>query len=394
MKLGNKLSFISGLTAFTLLFSPIAMNVNAEGKEADDQVEETELVYLDDVRSNVYEEEVTEDAYGVTQDAYGVTEDAYGVTDDTYGVTEDAYGVTDDAYGVTEDAYGVTEDTYGVTEDAYGVPGDVYEFNVTDIVYGVDRLVKDKKTNTYEFTPKKKGTSNTIIVSDAVLAEMGKGSSIKYSNQHVTVKLAVNDLPSGKTVKFLLDAPAKEILDANQDSLSNLVEFKVMLEDGSLISEFKDGVTLEFFVDPTKVKNWNDLKVVYVNDKGEKVEEITPTFDKKTGKVTATVYHFSVYGVFEIASVEDAEEDVTPVTDKEEKEDTEEKEEKEEVATPPATEKEEKKEDTTKKETAKEKAGHKLPNTATNTLNYVVYGAVMVLIGGVFFLTTRKKVTA
>ena len=118
-KLKKKFSFISGLTAFTLLFTPIASNAFAMANPAP----EDEVVLLEGSEADTA---VTQAAYGVTYDAYGVTDDAYSVTDDAYGVTDDAYSVTDDTYGVTDDAYSVTDDAYGVTDDTYGATDDVY----------------------------------------------------------------------------------------------------------------------------------------------------------------------------------------------------------------------------------------------------------------------------
>ncbi|WP_394235026.1 S-layer homology domain-containing protein [Niallia oryzisoli] len=129
--LKKKLSFISGLAAFTLLFTPIASNALA----AENTEDKAEVVILEE--SGQPEQKVTQTVYdGVTYDAYGVADDAYGVTDDTYSVADDAYGVTDDTYGVVDDAYGVTDDTYGVTDDAYGVTDDTYGVKTFNDIQG------------------------------------------------------------------------------------------------------------------------------------------------------------------------------------------------------------------------------------------------------------------
>ena len=118
-KLKKKFSFISGLTAFALLFTPIASNAFAMASPAP----EDEVVLLEGSEAN---NAVTQAAYGVTDDSYGVAYDAYSVTDDSYGVAYDAYSVTDDSYGVSYDVYSVTDDTYGTTDDAYGATDDAY----------------------------------------------------------------------------------------------------------------------------------------------------------------------------------------------------------------------------------------------------------------------------
>ncbi len=134
---------------------------------------------------------------------------------------------------------------------------------------------------------------------------------------------------------------SKKVAMKNKDAVSELIDFSI-IADGKEITEFADQpITVTFAVNKNKVKNWEDLKVVYIDENGDHKEIISPiSYNKETGEVVAKLTHFSAYGVFEIAS---------------------------------------------------EDNGEALPDTATNQYNWLLVGGLLLVIGAITLVAVRRK---
>ena|GEM_PF-3170045 len=202
--------------------------------------------------------------------------------------------------------------TFHVSElDAYGViEMEVYEEDetVTDVVYNVYASLFDKEIdkNTNEIvldyterSPEQKVLSLTFVQDQVkqVLTQ-NKNTKVVIKDLEVISTIPLALLEAYPSVTF--QAVPKYDVDG---SLSSVIEFTLIASDGTQIKNFEDyPITLTFYVNPFLVKDWNNVKVVYIDDSGEKKEILTPTFiDKEKGLVVAEVTHFSSYGVFEIA---------------------------------------------------------------------------------------------
>jgi LPXTG-motif cell wall-anchored protein len=292
----RKFSFLSGLTAFALVFAPLGSSAFAEGPAEDLVV--TEDVY-GEVTWDVYSD-VSEDVYGeVIDEVYGdVSEDVYGeVIDEVYGdVSEDVYGeVIDEVYGdVSEDVYGeVIDEVYGdVSEDVYEeVIEDVYE----DFVFLPEDITSDVS---FDYTGQLENENLVVVFYTDTLSSDEKTKSVIVNNGNVAVKIPFSELPENKGIAVVI-----EKLDV-PGALGVVYDFHIYVEEGEAITTFTSPVTLTFVIDPSKVKNKADLKVVYINEKSEREEFLTPSVVEQNNKlyVTANVSHFSAYGVFEIAT--------------------------------------------------------------------------------------------
>ncbi|WP_018931892.1 glycosyl hydrolase 53 family protein [Gracilibacillus lacisalsi] len=182
----------------------------------------------------------------------------------------------------------------------------------------------------------------SIEIAQALIEQLNDNAEIELTFKGVKVRLPVAILKGKGDIEFEFAAVPKEIKDQHPDSLSELIDFR-LTADGEEIN-FDQPVTLLFTVDPYKVTNWDDLKVFLIDEDGVKQEEIEViSYNAETGEVTASVDHFSIYGVFEVAD---------PDTDPE---------------------------------------GDKLPDTATNVSNWLVLGIGFILIGLSTILVTRKR---
>ncbi|SHP77309.1 Trifunctional nucleotide phosphoesterase protein YfkN precursor [Mycobacteroides abscessus subsp. abscessus] len=418
-----KKSFVSGLAAFALLFAPLSSSTLATGLEEELVSEDA---YFEDVAWDAYGDvawdaygdvawdaygdvawdaygdvawdaygDVAWDAYGdVAWDAYGdVAWDAYGdVIGDAYGdVVEDAYGdVIGDAYGdVVEDAYGdVIGDAYGdVVEDAYGdVIGDVYGDVIEDAYVDAPYLPEEISEDVVYDYSNLQGGNLELTINTAGLSEDSKNHSIIVNKGDVKVafplSLFTGDQSYTITIKAISVAGA----------LGTVYDFTIQSEDGKVISVFKENpVTLTFTVDPTKVTNWDNVKVVYINNEGVKTsEQITPlSVDEKSGVVVAQVTHFSAYGVFEVASASTGTDAGTNTgsTGTDTTSGTTSGTNTGSTTTNTTT--------TTSKSTvttaSTTSSGNALPNTATNAYNMLLAGLLVVALGGILLIVKLRK---
>ncbi|WP_112182104.1 glycosyl hydrolase 53 family protein [Paraliobacillus zengyii] len=144
--------------------------------------------------------------------------------------------------------------------------------------------------------------SKVVKISKAELEKFADGYSLELTDGNVKATIPVALLSRGGDLVFEFGKVSNKITNENKDVLSELIDFSLLI-GGEEITDFSDTpITVTFKVDPDKVKNWDDLRVVYIDKNGEKKEFITPiSYNKETGEVVAELTHFSAYGVFEIA---------------------------------------------------------------------------------------------
>nr|WP_249316537.1 bacterial Ig-like domain-containing protein [Bacillus sp. FJAT-50079] len=141
-----------------------------------------------------------------------------------------------------------------------------------------------------------KTAAKSISISKEVLNEMVSGGSIQLENESVKVMIPVSLLQIGKDITFTFG----EVLETYAGAVSELFDFTLMA-DGEPITDFAEPITLIFTVDADKVNEWEQLRVVYIDENGKWKELIEPeSISKESNEVVAKVTHFSIYGVFEI----------------------------------------------------------------------------------------------
>nr|WP_304466261.1 LPXTG cell wall anchor domain-containing protein [Paraliobacillus sp. X-1268] len=159
-------------------------------------------------------------------------------------------------------------------------------------------LVKNDTSKVYTYP----NASKVVKISKAELEKFADGYSLELTDGNVKATIPVALLSRGGDLVFEFGKVSNKITNENKDVLSELIDFSLLI-GGEEITDFSDTpITVTFKVDPDKVKNWDDLRVVYIDENGEKKEFITPiSYNKENGEVVTELTHFSAYGVFEIA---------------------------------------------------------------------------------------------
>ncbi|WP_186577116.1 glycosyl hydrolase [Aquibacillus kalidii] len=212
---------------------------------------------------------------------------------------------------------------------------------VKEVVVNESTLVRNDTSEVYSFEQ----VAKRVKISKGEINKLESGYKIQLTNGNVTALLPVSLIKGKGNIEFIFGEVTEKVANKNKDALSQIIDFR-LLSDGKEITNFNDNpITLTFKVNPDKVNNWEDLKVVFIDGKGVKKEFITPvSYNKKTGEVVAEVEHFSTYGVFEIAD-----------------------------------------------DLVGNSGNDQLPDTATSQFNWIVLGLLMLVFGGIAFLLTRKK---
>ncbi|WP_078381944.1 choice-of-anchor I family protein [Sutcliffiella halmapala] len=180
---------------------------------------------------------------------------------------------------------------------------------------------------------------------------------IKKGDVEVELPLAIlEDIGQNVTLKI--------VPKSFNGAIGPVYDFMIQKEDGTLIKTFGNHkITLKFKVDFSKVKDWKNIIVYFIDAHGKKLEKIVPTkSDSAKGYVWIEAAHFSTYGVFEEAS--------SPNVPKDSKEPN--------IENPPNN-------------SGGKPTPHKLPITATNSFNLVVIGLLFLALGGIIFFVQRKR---
>ncbi len=259
------------------------------------------------------------------------------------GTSEDSSSVTVATEKVEPtDPIDPEEPTDPKEEDEQGEkPGDG-EQSELDVISDETDLVKNTTNKVYTYNK----TADSVVIKKEILVNLEDDFTIEFSNGKVKVRLPISLLPKDKDVTFNFGNVSLNVLNKNKGALSELYNFTI-IAGGEEITDFGDYVVrLTFTVDASRVNNWDNVRVIYIDENGEQREEIVPTsINEITGEVVVDVSHFSIYGVFEVAgdTVEDSEED------------------------------------------------NELPDTATSTFNLLAAGVAIILAGMIMVFVSRRR---
>ncbi len=228
-----------------------------------------------------------------------------------------------------------------------------------------------------------KNSAKTTTISQEVLDQLPLDSKIELTYESTKVQVPVEILKVGKGITFDFGEVSASI-EKKSGAISKLYDFTIVDEDGTKISNFgKNKVTLIYTLEPSDVKNWDNLKVFLLDHDGniQGNEDIETKFNKETNEVTASVPHFSIYGVFELAATTPPVEPGEPETPAPGSD--------EEVDTPSSDPEKEEEVPTVEKVSS----GKELPNTATSSYTNLLIGSLLLLAGIVGYLVMKRRVS-
>ena len=198
--------------------------------------------------------------------------------------------------------------------------------------------LKDKNVVVEVSTNNKKKVA-TVVLSKEQIDALNDNAFVVITNGDVFIEIPASVLKAnGKEVEITV----KEMKVEDSSALA-VYDFTILAGDKE-ITKFDNPITLTFKVDSSKVKNPEHIKVYYYNEAKDKWELVGGEYNPETGEITVETNHFSIFGVFEVASVDQAPK------------------------------------------------GKPLPNTATMAFNTMAVGATLiVLAGGLLFFINRRK---
>ncbi len=192
---------------------------------------------------------------------------------------------------------------------------------------------------------------NVALTKEQIQMLQDNNIKVEVARADVSVQIPASVLGNGQDVNIVVDR-----LEKADGAVGATYDFSIETASGN-ISKFAVPVTLTFNVDKAGVK---DAKVWYYNPSTKKWEKIGGTYTN--GVVIAETTHFSTYTVFE---EEVSSEPVTSGND-------------ESVKTP--------------EKSAEQELGQRLPDTATNSMNILILGGLLlVLAAGILFYQMRKE---
>ncbi|WP_391559697.1 LPXTG cell wall anchor domain-containing protein, partial [Robertmurraya sp.] len=207
--------------------------------------------------------------------------------------------------------------------------------------------LKNKGTLIIDLQDTNKTDVSIEFTADQIELLKDKKIEIQIANGDVNLSIPTSVLTNGSEKTSIHILKLKDI----QNALSPVYDFTIT-QGGQVISQFSEGVTLTFNVDDSRVSNPDNVKVFYWNPSTSKWEPIGGSYSN--GVVTATTTHFSVYTVFETSS--------------------------EEVSSPG------------KSLVPVQQNGKELPNTATNSFNWLLIGLTILLVScAALFIFQRRK---
>ncbi|WP_462410645.1 Ig-like domain repeat protein [Neobacillus sp. Marseille-QA0830] len=211
--------------------------------------------------------------------------------------------------------------------------------------------------------------------STALLNSLNEDNPILLSKSGTQLSIPVSEL---KRIAANQDVQIDihDVTANYSDALSAVLDFDILVDSKKYSGQFAEPFTVTFNVDPSKVKNWDNIELRYIDDNGKAIsyKDQIVSVNKETGEVVAKIYHFSTYGIFEVASAGNGGASSTVVSTTNSSSTT--------LAANTVS--------TTAASTNTQDAGKTLPKTATNTYNLLVVGGLVVLSGlGMFFVHRR-----
>ncbi|SDQ92253.1 fibronectin type III domain-containing protein [Virgibacillus salinus] len=189
--------------------------------------------------------------------------------------------------------------------------------------------------------------NSTIQFSQEEMDELlQRKATIQLNHSEVELSVPSNVLQNSKVTKINLDK-----LEAVNGALSAVFDFSIT-QGNEVVSQFDQPITLRFPVDQELVKDTNNLAIYFLNEETNEWEKIGGTY--KDGNVTATVNHFSTYTVFEESVEETTSNEGSTINDS-------------------------------------GVTGKKLPNTASNAMNFLMLGLLFSLLAIALVVYQKKR---
>ncbi|SFL73068.1 arabinan endo-1,5-alpha-L-arabinosidase [Gracilibacillus orientalis] len=249
------------------------------------------------------------------------------------------------------------------------------------VISKVDDL--EKVNNVYQTNVDMKKT----IIKKEVVDQLDETAFIALQMDHVQVKIPVSILKGKEDIVFELGEVSETIKSKYANAVSDLYDFTLTSGDKEI--SFDSPVTLTFNVDAEKVTNWDNLRVVYMDENGELQEEIIPeSVEDSTAEVIAEVSHFSIYGVVEVADDTNGDGPTGDGTGSEDPSGTEGGSE-DDGSTDNGSETGD--DSSAGNDEQTEGDGETLPDTATNQYNWLALGLLLIAVGLGVFLTVRGR---
>lgn len=220
-----------------------------------------------------------------------------------------------------------------------------------------------------------------------------KQATIRVEKDGVTLTIPFTVLPDNKSITIHVEQLTKDIqLPSVEDAMSAIYNFVIEI-DNEIVRQFNGEIELIFPVTGFANSNPENLKVYYWNEDDEKWELVGGEY--KEGFIHVRVDHFTIFTVFDINSFAEAPDQETDTGGSEKDTNTNEREQ--------ATEDEKNVENSKKGEiesrltdsnsSSKLDGQHdkKLPQTATNTLLWIIFGFIIMITGIVIFSFNRMR---
>lgn len=197
-----------------------------------------------------------------------------------------------------------------------------------------------------------KGEQVNVQLTSEQIEMLQEGNvSIEINKGDASVKIPASILGDGKDVNLVI-----ERLEKVEGALTPAYDFTIETDAGN-ISKFSVPVTLSFPVDKSAVKNTENVKVWYYNPTTKAWENVGGTYSN--GVVTAETSHFSTYTVFEKETTSSQAESGTESN-----------------------------------ETTETNSDNELPNTATNMMNFLMFGLLLIFIATASFIYMNRRAKA
>lgn len=191
-----------------------------------------------------------------------------------------------------------------------------------------------------------------VVINGDVLSGLANNKSIILTQKDAELSIPVDALKGiagEKQVRF----EVKDVSHQFQDSLGTVIDFTLFIDGEKYEGKWKDAFQLTFKIDPKKVNNWDNLVLRFIDEKGNVTDDKNQivSVDKETGEVIAEVNQSGKYGIYE---VED---------------------------------------NGVKGNTSNENSGlgSILPNTSTNTYNFLAIGSILLLVGFILLINRTKQ---
>jgi mannan endo-1,4-beta-mannosidase len=249
-----------------------------------------------------------------------------------------------------------------------------------------------KKDNSYQFDL----TTEQIEITKDVITQLEKNATIQLNYQNTTVTIPVQLLQSYKeNITFAFLPVSDKIKEKRGDVLSDLFDFQLFAGEQE-ITEFEQPLTITFALDNDQEYAADNLQVILVDQDGELVtdQRFDVVWDEETKSASTDLTHFSIYGVFAYTEETPEESKEDPSSDPEQGNQAPDDDSNESSSNDGDS--------TDQKQETENNSGanhtdsnsdqsESLPDTATNTANWLVTGLLLTLSGIVALVMARRK---